>query len=79
MQTTIKKWGNSLAVRLPQHIAADLRIEEGVAVELAIEDNALIVKPARKKYQLAELLKSHKKSQNHKESSWGRAKGKEVW
>ncbi len=32
MQTVVKKWGNSLALRLPQHLVADLRITEGATV-----------------------------------------------
>ena len=79
MQTVVRKWGNSLALRLPQHFVADLRLDEGATVSLTIEDNALVVKPARKTYNLAELLKDHKPEHNHTEAVWGKPMGKEVW
>ncbi|MDP3772498.1 MAG: AbrB/MazE/SpoVT family DNA-binding domain-containing protein [bacterium] len=34
METTIKKWGNSLAVRLPKHITQKLALREGSRVKL---------------------------------------------
>ncbi len=79
MQTVIKKWGNSLALRLPQHVAADLRITEGATVSLSIEDQSLIVKPARKRYKLADLLASHKKKPKRAETDWGKPAGEEAW
>ena len=79
MQTVVRKWGNSLALRLPQHLVTNLKLNEGAAVSLSIEGNALVVKPARKTCSLAELLKDHKPEHNHTEAVWGKPTGKEVW
>jgi antitoxin MazE len=79
MQTVVKKWGNSLALRLPQHLAADLRILEGATVSLTIEDESLVVRPVRKRYKLADLLAQMDDSKKHKETDWGKPRGGEVW
>jgi antitoxin MazE len=79
MQTVVKKWGNSLALRLPQHLAADLHLTEGATVSLTIEDEALIVKATRKRYRLADLLAQMDDSKKQKEVDWGKTEGEEVW
>jgi antitoxin MazE len=79
MQTVVKKWGNSLALRLPQHIATDLNIMDGATVDLEIDDHSLIVRPARKKYKLADLLAQMKDEHKRGEVDWGEPKGDEVW
>jgi antitoxin MazE len=79
MQTVIRKWGNSLAVRLPQHVLAQLEINEGATLTLSVEDGVLKMKPSRNKYKLDDLLKNHVGSDNHKETDWGTPVGKEEW
>jgi antitoxin MazE len=79
MQTVVKKWGNSLALRLPQSVAADLHMEEGSTVSLTIEDRSLVVRPARKRFKLSELLANEKPGQRHAETDWGKPEGEEVW
>jgi antitoxin MazE len=79
MQTTIKKWGNSLAVRLPQNLATDLHMTEGATVSLTVQDETLVISASRKKYKLADLLKNHTTKMNHVETDWGNALGDEVW
>ncbi len=79
MKTTIRKWGNSLAVRLPLSVTRELNIEDGATVSLVIENNALTIRPARKRYELAELLKGVSPEMRRGETDWGSAKGKEVW
>ena len=48
METIIRKWGNSLGIRIPSHIAKDLSLEEGSCVEIEDVDNKIIIKPKRK-------------------------------
>lgn len=79
MQTVIKKWGNSLALRLPQNLVADLHMIEGATVSLTIEDHSLVVKPTRKRYKLSDLLAAHKKDANQAETDWGKPVGEETW
>jgi antitoxin MazE len=79
MQTVVKKWGNSLALRLPQAIAADLQIVEGATVSLSIEDHTLVVKPTRKRYRLADLLAQMDGKTKRGETDWGKPEGEESW
>lgn len=42
---TLKRWGNSLAVRIPASVAAKLALAEGQEIELIVEDGILTVRP----------------------------------
>lgn len=76
MQTTVSKWGNSLALRLPRNIAEGMKLVEGATVELKIEDGSIRVTPKRPKYKLADLLVGESTSS---EVEWGEPKGDEAW
>lgn len=78
MQTTVSKWGNSLALRLPRHIAEGVNLTEGQTVEFEISDASLIVRPTRKRFKLSELLADYKKH-GRDETDWGKPEGDEVW
>jgi antitoxin MazE len=53
----IRKWGNSLAIRLPKTLLALLDLREGSQVEISIDRDRLILSPVKKpKYTLEELL-----------------------
>jgi antitoxin MazE len=47
---TIKKWGNSLAVRIPASLAEELHLREDQEVELVVTDGVLIATPAVKTF-----------------------------
>lgn len=42
---TLRRWGNSLAVRIPADMAARVRITEGQTIEVDVEDGAVTVRP----------------------------------
>ena len=79
MQLAVAKWGNSLAVRLPRHVAEGANLTEGAAVELSVRDGAVVVTPVRKKYKLEDLLAQMPAKARHKETDWGQPQGDEVW
>jgi antitoxin MazE len=76
MQSTISKWGNSLALRLPRNVAEEARLVEGVTVNLEIEDGSLKITPSRKRFKLSELLANETQTA---EMDWGQPKGEESW
>ena len=78
MESHIAKWGNSLALRLPRHVAADAKLREGTQVVLRVEGGSLVVRPSRPKYKLSELLADHNPAKT-KEYDWGERKGEEEW
>ena len=83
MQGTIAKWGNSLALRLPRHIAEQAQFVEGGTVELKVDERGtLTIMPVRKKPTLAELLEGHPPhdpATGGGEVDWGDGKGDEAW
>ena len=77
--STVQKWGNSLAIRIPQSLAGPLDVCEGTAVELHVREGELVVRPsAPKRLSLGELLKNCKPSQLHGETDFGSEVGREV-
>ena len=63
MRVSVKKWGNSAAVRIPAAVldAAHVQIDE--EVDIREEDGRIVIEAAReKKYKLDDLLKGITKS-----------------
>lgn len=56
MKLSIQKWGNSAAVRLPAALLDQLGIAAGDQLEVEIRPDGLMLKRARPRYLLAELL-----------------------
>jgi antitoxin MazE len=76
----VRKWGNSLAVRIPKAYANDLGLESDSVVELAVEDGGLVVRPAiAPEYRLDELLSRVTEANIHGEQEYGDAVGGEEW
>lgn len=44
---TVQKWGNSLAIRIPQSLAGQLEVSDGTPVVLRVRDGELVVRPDR--------------------------------
>ena len=78
MTVALKKWGNSLALRIPKDILNTLAINENSIMELSVNNGMLTVKP--KSNTLLETLVSQISSENvHKEVDTGRSVGNEEW
>ena len=79
-ETTVSKWGNSLAVRIPQGIAKQASLNEGDSLELAIDTSgAIVLRPTRRKYELSELVSRITPKNRHHETDWGSPQGGESW
>lgn len=79
MTTQIAKWGNSLALRIPKNLAAEVNVQDGDAVEVSVENGALVVRPARRRYTIEELVADMRPEGRHGETDWGKPVGKEAW
>ena len=79
MQTTVQKWGNSLAVRISVALARESGISEGTIVDIIPENHKLVIKPLKKKYSLSELLDKMNETNRHEEIETGPNTGKEIW
>ncbi len=78
METVIKKWGNSLGIRIPSLIAKDLSLKEGSFVEIEDERGKIVIKP-KKKNDLKEMLKSINEKNIHNEFETESPVGNEAW
>lgn len=80
MSIKIAKWGNSLGIRIPKHLAEQIQLQEGDEIEISATADKLIVTPLRrKKYTLEELLEGMGENNLHSEIDWGEAMGREQW
>jgi antitoxin MazE len=76
---TVQKWGNSLAVRIPNEFAKNLGVTNGSKIELQLFDDELIVKPVKTKPTLEALLARAKgKTNPHLDYDFGMPEGKEL-
>ena len=77
--STISRWGNSLGLRIPQEAADRLRLTPGSRVSVELRDGAIVVRPVRKKWSEADLLRGVTPDMVGGEVAPTRAVGKEVW
>lgn len=57
---TVRKWGNSLAVRIPQEVSELVKFAEGVEVEMSVSKNKeILLRPAYPVADDQEALRKH--------------------
>ena len=80
MQTKIKKWGNSLALRIPKSFALNANLRQDELVDISIDKEKIIITPiGKKEYSLDELLECVSEDNLHGEFDTGVPVGKEIW
>ena len=94
MLTTIQKWGNSQAVRLPKAILEALFLQANDQVEISAENDSIIIKKAARKRRAKKSLEERLEKFYQKpideilsddslyspvEYNWEKPVGKEVW
>ncbi len=80
MEVTVKKWGNSAAVRIPASVMAAAHVDLNQAVEVREEQGRIVIEPVRRKaYKLDTLLGGITGKNQHKPIDTGEPVGKEIW
>lgn len=79
MKTTIQKWGNSLAVRIPRSFAEEVHLEENSAVDLTFKAGKLIIVMAEPAITLESLVEQITDENLHDEFGTGPRLDNEVW
>lgn len=80
MQTTVQKWGNSLAVRIPKPFVEETHLAPGSEVDLSLSEGRIVIMPQPvPKFDLARLLHGVTSHNKHGEAETGSAVGREVW
>lgn len=78
MRTKAKKWGNSLAIRIPQVIAEQLNISEDEELEMNVINQQIMISPRQLEDKLNELLAGISKHNPHKAVDFGKPLGYEI-
>jgi len=80
MKTSVRKWGNSLALRIPKPLAEEIGLEQDSPVELSLVDGSLVIEPAAEPpITLESLLAQVTEDNLHAEMETGPAIGVETW
>lgn len=56
MELSIEKWGDSAAIRLPALLLNHLGVTFGDKLGVDLQADALVLRPARQRYSLADLM-----------------------
>jgi len=76
----VRKWGNSLAVRIPSSFAEEIGLQEDGQIEMSVSDGKVLIEPATSPtYSLDQLLDRVTDDNLHPEVDWGEPVGNEVW
>ena len=79
MKTTVQKWGNSLAVRIPRPFAEEVNLEENSTVDLSVRGGKLVIVPAEPELTLEALVQAISDDNRREEFATGKAVGREIW
>jgi len=86
MKMTIKKWGNSLATRIPKAVVESIDLQLDQQVDIEAVNGKIVITPIRKKkeYKLDDLLSQCKPGStklDDENKAWLNVEpaGREVW
>ena len=78
MEAVIRKWGNSLALRLPMSAIKEAAFSQEQKVNIIASRGRIVIEPSdRVEYDLDELLDGITAQNTHAEASFGTPVGKE--
>lgn len=79
MRGTVRKWGNSAAVRLPASVMQAARLQLDAAVEVREEDGRIVIEPIRPmESSLSDLLDKITDANVHGAIDYGEPVGDEA-
>jgi antitoxin MazE len=78
METTVRKWGNSLGIRIPNTIARELSLKDGSCVEIKDKGQEIIIS-LKEKNKLSEILNKINEKNIHSEVETNGPVGNEIW
>jgi len=80
MISKIRKWGNSLGIRIPKSLAEDVRVAEGTQVDIRVENGRLVIaRQTPECFDLDELLGRVTPENLHEAVDTSPPVGREVW
>ncbi len=80
MRTRVRRWGNSLALRIPKSLAAEVGLCENLVVDLSVREGKLVIqRHGEQSRWLEDLLRGVTAENLHGQWDTGPAVGEEVW
>lgn len=81
MEIVVKKWGNSLGIRIPASVTRGLQLGDGSVMELSQRDDRIILVPKKKnrEEELVMLLGRITPENMHRGEYLGEESDKETW
>ncbi len=80
MESVIRKWGNSPALRLSTSLMKEAHLSVDQKVSVTVQRNKLIIEPlVAPEYRIEDLVAGLSESNLHTETDFGTPMGKEVW
>ena len=78
MEAVVKKWGNSLGIRIPNLIVRELSLKDGSFVDINNNGNEILIKPIQKN-NLSDMLTLITEENIHEEIKSTGPVGNEIW
>jgi len=82
MKTKAQKWGNSLAVRVPCHVAQEVGLHPEDALEIEVVKGKIVLTPANRRpptrYNLGALVKRINPRNRYREIDFGKPQGRAI-
>ena len=77
----IQKWGNNLSISIPQVIASELSLREGLYMNIHDKGNKIIIEPDEPtgSYNLTDMLNEITENNTHQAVDTGIPVGNEIW
>jgi antitoxin MazE len=79
MEAVLKKWGNSIGVRLPSPVLKEARLTQNQRVTISARKGAIVIKASKaRQYSLAELVGGITRKNRHAAVEFGQPIGREL-
>jgi antitoxin MazE len=79
---TLKRWGNSLAVRIPANVANEVAFSEGQDLDVQVQDGLVLIRPHSgiRRFSRERLIQQLRegKLQRHEGIDFGEPQGSEI-
>ena len=76
----IQKWGNSLAIRIPKPLAAQVGFKNQTLVTIEVSDGSIVISPqSEPMMHLSQMIDKINQQNIHKEIDFGIKQGRESW
>jgi antitoxin MazE len=78
MPVTLRKWGHGIGIKLPKAMLEQIGLAKGSQVEVLVKGDHLVIRRARPRPTLDELLDQCKPENRPEPIDWGAPVGREI-